>query len=100
MLIRLLCLGAVAATAGCATITRGSNDVLVVNSTPGAAQAAWPALAAVARGVALSRDLASEPPNVLHPTELAERCRPLADLGVEVVACSHSAPESGASLLQ
>lgn len=38
MLIRLLCLGAVAATAGCATITRESNDVLVVNSTPRAAQ--------------------------------------------------------------
>jgi len=49
-----------------------------------AAQAAWTPLAAVVRGVTLSRDLASEPPNVLHPTELAERCRALADLGVEV----------------
>ncbi len=56
----------------------------IMADDPDAARAAWPALAAVAQGVALSRDLASEPPNVLHPTELAERCRPLADLGVEV----------------
>lgn len=38
MLIRLICLAVVTATAGCATITRGSNDVLVVNSTPPGAQ--------------------------------------------------------------
>ena len=56
----------------------------VMADDPDAARAAWPALSAVAHGVALSRDLASEPPNVLHPTELAERCRPLAELGVEV----------------
>jgi len=56
----------------------------VMADDPGAAGKAWPALAAVAQGVALSRDLASEPPNVLHPTELAERCRPLRELGVEV----------------
>jgi len=56
----------------------------VMADDPDAARAAWPALRAVAQGVALSRDLASEPPNVLHPTELAERCRPLGELGVEV----------------
>ena len=56
----------------------------VMADDPDAASAAWPALAAVAHGVALSRDLASEPPNVLHPTELAERCRALTELGVEV----------------
>ena len=56
----------------------------IMADDPNEAAAAWPALSAVAQGVALSRDLASEPPNVLHPTELAERCRPLRDLGVEV----------------
>ena len=49
-----------------------------------AATAAWPALAAVAQGMALSRDLASEPANVLRPTEMANRCEPLRELGVEV----------------
>ena len=39
---------------------------------------------AVAEGVFLARDLVSEPPNVLTPAELAERCRKLADLGVSV----------------
>ena len=48
------------------------------------ADAAWPAVHAVAHGTALSRDLVSEPPNVLNPAEMAERCRPLAALGVEV----------------
>ncbi len=56
----------------------------IMADDPDAAAAAWPALAAVAQGAALSRDLASEPPNVLHPTELADRCLPLRDLGVEV----------------
>ena len=56
----------------------------IMADEPDAASAAWPALAAVANGVALSRDLASEPPNVLHPTELANRCQPLRELGVEV----------------
>ena len=56
----------------------------ILTDDPDAAQAAWPAAHAVAAGTALSRDLISEPPNVLFPTELADRCRPLADLGVTV----------------
>ncbi|MDO5370642.1 translation initiation factor 2 [Paracoccus sp. (in: a-proteobacteria)] len=38
MYSRFVILGLVALTAGCATITRGTNDALVVNSTPGGAQ--------------------------------------------------------------
>ena len=56
----------------------------VLADDPDAASAAWPALDALVHGTALSRDLISEPPNVLNPAEMAERCRPLADLGVEV----------------
>ncbi|MGA9865995.1 MAG: leucyl aminopeptidase, partial [Acetobacteraceae bacterium] len=48
------------------------------------AEAAFVPLKAVASGVFLSRDLVSEPPNVLTPAEMAERCRKLSDLGVEV----------------
>ena len=56
----------------------------VLTDDPGAARAAWPGPLAIAQGAALSRDLISEPPNVLTPTEMAERCRPLTDLGVKV----------------
>lgn len=38
----------------------------------------------VADGVFLTRDLASEPANVIYPESMAEECRKLAELGVEV----------------
>jgi leucyl aminopeptidase len=48
------------------------------------AKAAWEKLAPVARGVFLTRDLVSEPPNVLFPAEFADRCKKLTELGVKV----------------
>ncbi len=48
------------------------------------AKTAWETQAAVAKGVAITRDLVSEPPNVLHPAEMADRCRKLSDLGLKV----------------
>ncbi len=48
------------------------------------AKAAWEPLDATAKGVFISRDLVSEPPNVLDPPEMAERCRKLAELGLKV----------------
>jgi len=48
------------------------------------AKAAWEPLDAVARGVFLTRDLVSEPPNVLDPPEMAERCRKLSELGLKI----------------
>jgi len=49
-----------------------------------AARAAYAPFKAVADGVFMTRDLVSEPPNVLHPVEMAERCRALEKLGVTV----------------
>ncbi|WP_159999611.1 leucyl aminopeptidase [Roseomonas sp. 18066] len=49
-----------------------------------AARAAWQPLDAIADGVFLTRDLVSEPPNVLFPEEMAERCKGLEKLGVSV----------------
>jgi leucyl aminopeptidase len=49
-----------------------------------AAKSAFAPLRAVADGVFLARELVSEPANVLHPVEFAERCRGLERLGVEV----------------
>ncbi|MBR0650610.1 leucyl aminopeptidase [Roseomonas terrae] len=48
------------------------------------AKAAFAPMQAVADGVFLTRDLVSEPPNVLTPVECAERCKALTKLGVEV----------------
>ncbi|MXP65515.1 leucyl aminopeptidase [Roseomonas sp. M0104] len=56
----------------------------VASTEPEAARAAHAPLSAVADGVFLARDLVSEPPNVLFPEEMAERCRKLEKLGVEV----------------
>jgi leucyl aminopeptidase len=56
---------------------------LLVNEIA-AAKSAWEPLEGVAKGVALSRDLVSEPPNVLNPAEMADRCKKLSELGVKV----------------
>jgi leucyl aminopeptidase len=48
------------------------------------AKAAWEPLDATAKGVFLTRDLVSEPPNVLDPAEMAERCRKLSETGLKV----------------
>ena len=50
----------------------------------GGAKTAFAALKPVAEGVFLARELVSEPANILTPAEMAERCKALAKLGVEV----------------
>ncbi len=56
----------------------------VMTEGAAAAKAAWPAAKAVAEGVFLARDLVSEPPNVLNPAEMAERCLALKSRGLAV----------------
>jgi leucyl aminopeptidase len=51
---------------------------------PARARDAWTPLKAVAEGVHLARDLVTEPPNVLTPAEMAERCRKLETPGLRV----------------
>ena len=51
---------------------------------PPRARSAWEPLQGIANGVFLSRDLVSEPPNVLNPAEMADRCKKLTDVGVKV----------------
>ncbi len=48
------------------------------------ARSAWERNKAVAEGVFITRDLVSEPPNVLNPAEMAERCKKLTSLGLKV----------------
>jgi leucyl aminopeptidase len=56
----------------------------VLTADAAAGRAAWRRQKSIGDGVSLSRDLVSEPPNVLNPAEFAERCRKLAELGVDV----------------
>jgi leucyl aminopeptidase len=51
---------------------------------PPHAKAAWEPLQGVANGVFLTRDLVGEPPNVLNPAEMADRCKKLSELGIKV----------------
>ena len=56
----------------------------IATDAASAAKAAWAPLRAVADGVFLTRDLVTEPPNILNPPEMAERCRALESLGLTV----------------
>jgi leucyl aminopeptidase len=58
--------------------------LVVMSDEATKAKAAWPAAKAVADGVFLTRDLVSEPPNVLTPAEMADRCLALKSLGLTV----------------
>lgn len=60
------------------------KEVTVLTSDARSARQRFVALAAVAEGVHLARDLVNEPPNHLHPVEFAERMKPLAKLGLKV----------------
>ncbi len=60
------------------------SSLIVLNDHPNRAKTAFEPLKGVADGVFLTRDLVSEPPNVLHPAEMAARCEKLTALGLTV----------------
>ncbi len=64
--------------------TPSIETIRIVAADPKAAEAAWTALAAVAEAVEFSRDLVSEPANILYPEEFARRVKGLEKLGLEV----------------
>ena len=51
---------------------------------PAEARRAWDRLAPTVDGVFFTRDLVSEPPNVLYPAEFARRAKELSKLGVKI----------------
>ncbi|BBF69328.1 leucyl aminopeptidase [Sphingomonas bisphenolicum] len=55
--------------------------------------AAWDRLAAVAAGVAFTRELVSEPANILYPESFVERCQHMAELGVKITVLDKAAME-------
>ena len=59
-------------------------DTLTLANTPADSDSSWATLDAVTQGMELTRTLVSEPPNIIYPESFVERCRHLADLGVEI----------------
>ena len=59
-------------------------ETLTIVGAEDGAQDSWAALEAVAAGVDLTRELVSEPGNVIYPESFVERCRHLTDLGIAV----------------
>ncbi len=57
---------------------------IVVAGAPEGVEARWAASHAVVEGVKLTRELVTEPANIIYPETFVERCRTLADLGVEI----------------
>ena len=60
------------------------KKLAVLSDDHSAAKAAFQPLDRVADGVFLTRDVVSEPANVIHPESLAEECKTLAEIGVDV----------------
>jgi len=60
------------------------KTVAVLTDAVAAAKKAHQPLAALADGVTLTRDLVSEPANIIYPETLAAECKRLAKLGVKV----------------
>ena len=60
------------------------ETVRIVCDDPDAATAAYAPLSALADGVYLTRDLVSEPANILYPAEFARRVKARETLGLTV----------------
>jgi leucyl aminopeptidase len=57
---------------------------LIIVGAPEGSEAAWTRQAAIAQGVAFTRELVTEPANVIYPESFVARCQRLKDLGVEI----------------
>ena len=51
---------------------------------PAAAEQAWPRYAAIAAGVTFTKELVTEPANIIYPESFVERCQHLTELGIEI----------------
>ncbi len=60
------------------------SALTVLTSDRAGAEAAWPALHATAHGIFVTRDLVSEPANILNPPEFARRIEKLSELGLQI----------------
>lgn len=63
---------------------RPTLDELVVVTEAAGAQAELDRVLAVVEGVSFTRELVSEPANIIFPESFVERCRHFAELGIEI----------------
>jgi len=55
----------------------------IVNADPGV-EAAWQSASAIIDGISLTRELVTEPANIIYPESFVERCQRLTRVGVEI----------------
>lgn len=67
-----------------AETSKPTVESLTVSGAPAEARTLWTTYDAIAQGVALTKELVTEPANIIYPESFVERCRHLADLGVEI----------------
>lgn len=68
-------------------------DEIVLAGAGEGSEAAYAEQAAVTDGLDLTRGLVSDPPNIVYPESFVERCRHLAELGVEIEVLDRAAME-------
>lgn len=68
-------------------------ESIVLTGTEEGSEAAWAEQAAVTEGLDLTRGLVSDPPNIVYPESFVERCRHLAELGIEIEVLDRAAME-------
>lgn len=68
-------------------------EAITLVDAPNGSEAAWNEALAVTGGLELTRTLVSEPPNVIYPESFVERCRHLAELGVEITVLDRAQME-------
>jgi leucyl aminopeptidase len=69
------------------------DEVIVVNAEPGL-EAAWAKASAVVDGMAFTRELVTEPANIIYPESFVERCRKLAEVGIQIEVLDEAAMEA------
>ena len=57
---------------------------LTIVGAPEGSEAAWAKAEAIAKGVIFTRELVTEPANIIYPESFVERCKPLAELGIKI----------------
>jgi len=64
---------------------------VTIVGAPADTEATFARYAAIAEGVALTRELVSEPANIIYPESFVERCRHLGDLGTAIEVLDENA---------
>jgi leucyl aminopeptidase len=57
---------------------------LAIVGAPAGSDTEWQRSEAIAKGVMLTRELVTEPANIIYPESFVARCMPLADLGIKI----------------